>query len=90
MTILCGVIVGLRFQVLETDASIYVHSEIIVEVYVDDTKILRPNKELCYEVYHKLCKHFKMQEKGSVKSFLGLNIMHNWKEHSISINHLLA
>ena len=37
MTILCGVIVGLRFQVLETDASIYyVHSEIIVEVYFDE------------------------------------------------------
>ena len=27
-----------------------------------------------------------MQDKGAIKSFLGLNITHNWKEHSISIN----
>ena len=84
--LLCGVIVGLGFQVLETDTCIYVHSEIIVEVYVDDIKILGPSQQLCYEVYHELCKHFKMQDKGAVKSFLGLNIMRNWEEHSISIN----
>ena len=79
-------IVGLGFQVLETDTCIYVHGEIIVEVYVDDIKILGPSQQLCYEVYHELCKHFKMQDKGAVKSFLGLNIMRNWEEHSISIN----
>jgi len=27
-----------------------------------------------------------MQDKGAVKSFLGLNITRNWQEHSISIN----
>ena len=27
-----------------------------------------------------------MQDKGAVKIFLGLNITHNWQEHSISIN----
>src|SRR5947199_10689875 len=84
--LLCGVIVGLGFQVLETDTCIYVRGEIIVEVYVDDIKILGPSQQLCYEVYHKLCKQFKMQDKGAVKSFLGLNITRNWEEHSISIN----
>ena len=72
--LLCGVIVALGFQVLETDTSIYLHSKIIIEVYVDDIKILGPKQELCYEVYHELCKHFKMQDKGAIKSFLGLNI----------------
>ena len=84
--LLCGVIVSLGFTVLETDTSIYIRGEIIIEVYVDDIKILRPNKDTCYSVYHKLCKHFKIQDKGAVKSFLGLNITRNWQEHSISIN----
>ena len=84
--LLCRVIVGLGFQVLETDTCIYVRGEIIVEVYVDDIKILGPSQQPCYEVYHELCKHFKMQDKGAVKSFLGLNITRNWEEHSISIN----
>src|SRR5436309_63268 len=52
--LLCGVIIGLGFQVLETDTCIYVHSEIIVEVYVDDIKILRPSQQPCYEVYYEL------------------------------------
>src|SRR5436309_12099248 len=93
--LLCEVIVGLGFQVLESDASIYVRGETIVEVYVDDIKILGPSQQLCYEVYYELCKHFKMQDKGAVKSFLGLNITRNWEEHSISfqpgyIDRLLA
>src|SRR5438552_12904926 len=78
--LLCRVIVGLGFQVLETDTSIYVHGEIIIEVYVDDIKILGPKQEMYYEVYHELCKHLKMQDKGPVKSFLGLNITYNWEE----------
>jgi hypothetical protein len=84
--LLCGVIVGLGFVVLETDTSIYVRGEVIIEVYVDDIKILGPSKESCYEVYYELCKHFKIKDKGPVKSFLGLNISRNWQEHSISIN----
>ena len=36
--LLCGVIVGLAFQVLETDTSIYVRGEIIIEVYVTISK----------------------------------------------------
>ena len=84
--LLCGVIVGLGFVVLETDTSIYVRGDIIIEVYVDDIKILAPTKESCYEVYRELSKHFKMQDKGAVKSFLRLNITRNWHEHSISIN----
>jgi hypothetical protein len=84
--LLCGVITSLGFVVLETDTSIYTRDKIITEVYVDDIKILGPTKDSCYEVYYELCKHFKMQDKGAVKSFLGLNITRNWKEHSISIN----
>jgi hypothetical protein len=84
--LLCGVIVGLGFEVLETDTSIYIHGEIIIEVYVDDIQIAGPNKQSCYEVYLELCRHFKMEHKGEVKSFLGLNITCNWENHSISIN----
>ena len=53
-------IVGLEFQVLETDRAIYVRTQIIIKVYIDHIKILEPKQELYYEVYYKLCKHFKM------------------------------
>src|SRR5437762_10206387 len=61
--LLCGVIVGLGFVVLETDTSIYMRGEIIIEVYIDDIKILGPSKESCYEVYYELSKHFKIKDK---------------------------
>ena len=37
---LCGVIIGLGFVQLETDSCIYIHEDIIAEVYVDDIKMI--------------------------------------------------
>src|SRR5437762_12544836 len=64
--LLCGVIVGLGFQVLETGTSIYVRGEIIIEVYVDDIKIIGPKQELCYEVY------YRSEERRVGKEFITL------------------
>ena len=79
--LLCEVIVGLGFEVLETDTSIYVRREIIIAVYVDDMLIIGPSQEECNEIYQAL-----VENKGEVKSFLGLNITRNWEQHMISIN----
>lgn len=38
----CGVIIGLGFVPLETGSGIYIRGDIIVEVYVDDIKIVGP------------------------------------------------
>ena len=79
-------IVGLGFEVLETDTSIYVRQEIIIAVYVDDMLIIGPSQEECNEIYQALGQHFQIENKGEVKSFLGLNITRNWEQHTISIN----
>ncbi len=79
-------IVGLGFEVLETDTSIYVRREIIIAVYVDDMLIIGPSQEECNEIYQALGQHFQIENKGEVKSFLGLNITRNWEQHTISIN----
>jgi len=71
---------------VETDTSIYIRSKIIIEVYVDYIQIAGPNQQSCYEVYIELCQHFKMEDKGAVKSFFSLNVVHDWENHSISIN----
>ena len=67
-------IVGLGFVVLESDTCIYIRGEIIIEVY------------LCYNFYLELCQHFSIEDKGAIKSFLGLNVIRNWENHTISIN----
>ena len=84
--LLCGVIVGMGFVVLETDSCVYTRGNIIIEVYVDDIQIAGPDEASCREVYLELSRHFKVQDKGPVQSFLGVNIMRNWEKHSISIN----
>ena len=45
------IVMGLGFVVLETDISICIYSKIIIEVYIDNIKILGPNKESWYKVY---------------------------------------
>jgi hypothetical protein len=46
----------------------------------------RPRYASCREVYIELSRHFKVQDKGPVQSFLGINIMRDWEKHLISIN----
>jgi hypothetical protein len=83
---LCGVIVGLGFVALETDPCIYTRADIILEVYVDDIKIVGPNKEKCNEVFQELAQHVNVESKGPIQSFLGINVIRNWKEHLIGLN----
>ena len=67
--LLCGVIVGMGFVVLETDSCVYTRGKIIIEVYVDDIQIAGPDEASCREVYLELSRHFKVQDKGPVQSF---------------------
>jgi hypothetical protein len=83
---LCGVIVGLGFVALETDSYIYTREDIILEVYVDDIKIVGPTKERCDAVYQELAQHIKIESKGPIQSFLGINVIRNWNQHLIALN----
>ena len=83
---LCGVIVGLGFVQLETDSCIYIRGDIIVEVYVDDIKIVGPIMAKCEAVYKELAQHINIESKGPIKSFLGIDIIRNWNQHLIALN----
>ena len=77
--LLCSAITSLGFTALESDPSIYMsrQTNVIVAVYVDDILVLAPNSNLSTEVYHGLAKHFKVENKGPPRTFLGLNIIRN-------------
>ena len=79
-------IIGLGFVALETDSCIYLRGDIILGVYVDDIKIAGPSKEACDAVYKELSQHVKVEYKGPIKSFLGIDVIRNWNEHLIGIN----
>ena len=93
---LCGVIVGLGFVSFETDSCIYIRHDVIIEVYVDDIKIVASTMEQCQVIYEELKLHINVESKGPIKSFLGINITHNWSQHLITldqgayINHLIT
>ena len=44
-------------------------------IYVDDILICGPNELICEEFFTTISQFFKMEDKGSVSSFLGLNII---------------
>ncbi len=79
-------IIGLGFVQLETDSCIYIRGDIIAEVYVDDIKIVGPTMAKCEAVYKELSQHMKVESKGPIKSFLGIDIIHNWNQHLIALN----
>jgi hypothetical protein len=60
--------------------------KIIIAVYIDDILVLSPDKAASTEVYNALRKHFKIENLGAPKTFLGLNIVRDWSMRSISIN----
>ena len=71
---------------LETDSCIYVRGNILLAVYVDDIQVVGPTKEECDAVYKELEKHIKIEYKGPVKSFLGIDVIRDWDDHLIAIN----
>jgi hypothetical protein len=74
--LLCSIIISFGFIALESDPSIYVnrHTRVIVAVYVDDILVLSPTVQLRQEFHDNLALHFRIENKGEPKTFLGLNI----------------
>ena len=74
------------FVPLETDSCIYTRGNILLSVYVDDIKVVRQTKEDCEAVYYQLEKLVKVENKGPIKSFLGIDVIRDWDKHLIAIN----
>ena len=83
---LCEMIIDLGFVQLETDSCIYIRHDIIMKVYVDDINIIDPIIVKCEAVYKELVQYMKVESKGSIKSFLGIDIIRNWDQHLIALN----
>ncbi|TMC17118.1 MAG: hypothetical protein E6J34_19075 [Chloroflexi bacterium] len=83
---LSEVIIAMEFQVLETDTSIYIRDDIILAVYVDDILIASPSIESCNAVVNELSNYIEVVNKGEIRSFLGINVIRNFQQHTISIN----
>src|SRR6266542_2491543 len=75
--LLCEVIVGMGYQVLEIDISIYIHNDIILTVYVDDILIAGFFIQACNAIIVDLSCKLEVVNKDEVKSFLDLNIVRN-------------
>jgi hypothetical protein len=80
------VIVGLGFVALETDPCIYIRNDIILEVYIDDIKIVGPTMEKCNAIFNELAQHLNIESKGPNQSFLQINVIRNWSQHLIALN----
>src|SRR5437762_10724014 len=76
----------MKYQVLETDISIYIHDDIILAVYVDDILIADSFIQACNAIAIDFSCKLEVVNKGEVKSFLGLNVVRNYEKHAIAIN----
>ena len=68
---------NLDFIQLKTDFYIYIKKNIIVEVYVNDIKIVDFIITKCQLIYHEVVKYINIEMKDFIKSFLDINIIHN-------------
>jgi hypothetical protein len=82
---LFGVITDLGFVALESDPCIYVRGHLLIAVYVDNIKVVGTQED-CEAFYHELAKHVKVENKGPIKSFLGINVIRDFENHLIAIN----
>jgi hypothetical protein len=80
------VIVGLGFVPLETDSCIYRRGDVIAVVYVDDILLVASTIEQYNAFYDELKQHVAAENRGPIKSFLGIDIMRNWQKHLIALN----
>ena len=83
---LSEVILGIGFQALETDTSIYVRGDTILIVYVDDILIAGSSLSSCNSVASEIAQKVEIVNKGEIRSFLGLNVVRNYPQHAISIS----
>ena len=83
--LLSEIIVGMGFQALKTDPSIYIRGNVIMGVYVDDILICSLSVSSCNSVVSELAQKIEVVNKGEVRSFLGISVTRNYPQHAISI-----
>ena len=69
----------------QTQASIFFAvAKIIIAIYVDDILVLSPDKVASTEVYNTLHKYFKIENLGTPKTFLVINIVRNLSAYNLN------
>jgi Reverse transcriptase (RNA-dependent DNA polymerase) len=86
--LLCQTIMEFGFEMLKSDECVFISQErrMILLVYVDDILILGPDQSLCLKIYNYLAQHFMMNNLGPPTSFLGMNIVRNVIDRSLTLD----
>ena len=74
------------FQAIETDPSIYICGNVIMDVYVNDILICSISISSCNSVVSELVQKVEVIDKGEVRSFLGISVTRNYPNYTISIS----
>ena len=72
--ILKEVLVQLGFKPLTSDNCIYINTDIIIYIYMDDLAIVAPSLELITGFISQIKKYFNIKELGLIKDYLGIDI----------------
>lgn len=78
----------LGFEVLPYDKGVFINkkTKCIIICHVDDILILHENLSYIREIANKAKEHIKLEEIGTVSTFLGNDITINYKNKTLSIN----
>ena len=70
----------------DADHSLYVGSNLVIAVYVDDLKIVAKTKGLMEEVKKALSSEFDMKDLGEINHYLGMHIIRDRRNQTIHVN----
>ena len=68
---------NLNFIQLKTNSYIYIKKDIIIEIYINDIKIIDFIIIKYQSIYHKFIKYINIEMKDFIKNFLNINIIYN-------------
>ena len=84
-------IISLNFQRSNSDYCLYIFENengenIYIILFVDDLLICGKNKEKINKIKFKLQQRFSMKDMGKVKTYLGINIVYNYKNEIMTLD----
>ena len=78
-------LIQLRFKPLQADNCVYTRSGVIICTYVDDMLITGPNPDQITQIKEALKSQFEMDDMGPATYFVGVCIIHNRAERSLTL-----
>ena len=85
-----SVLTSISFEWTDCNHSVYVYChdgvQIMVLIHVDDLLLMSNSKEVLHAIKTELASHFKLHNLGPAMSILGMKIVHDHANHSISLS----